>query len=157
MQVSRFPVEWGQVVMFARAVGDPHPMYQLDGSADPSSVTAPPTFVAAYVHFDEDWALRPRPGEPWVGSGRTSSGVTADDDGARNLLHAEQRFDYHAPVRAGDVLTVRQVPGATWTKQGRRGGTLTFTQDVQEFRNQHGELVVTATATGVVTERTTAP
>ena len=154
MQVKKFPVEWGHVVTFARAVGDRHEMYQLDGP-EPGSVTAPPTFVAAYVHFDEDWPLRPRPGLPWVGSGRTPSGVPAADDEARNLLHAEQRFDYHAPVHPGDVLTVTSRPGPVWTKEGRRGGTLTFTQEVQEFRNQRGELVVTATSTGVVTERTT--
>lgn len=154
MRVRQFPVEWGHVAMFARAVGDDHPMYETGGVPDPTSVTVPPTFVAAYVHFDEDWPLRPRPGQPWVGSGRTPSGVPAADDDARNLLHAEQRFDYHAPVRPGDVLSVTESPGATWTKVGRRGGTLTFTQTVQEFHNQHGELVVTATSTGVVTERT---
>lgn len=153
MNVGKFPVEWGHVVTFARAVGDDNEMYRLDDSAAGAAITAPPTFVAAYVHFDEDWPLRPRPGRPWVGSGRTPSGVTGHEDDARNLLHAEQRFDYHAPVRPGDVLTVRETPGRTWTKQGRRGGTLTFTQVVQEFRNQHGDLVVTATSTGVVTER----
>ncbi|WP_432985455.1 FAS1-like dehydratase domain-containing protein [Dactylosporangium sp. CA-233914] len=154
MHASHFPVEWGHVMTFARAVGDEHEMYRLDGLRDASSVTAPPTFVAAYVHFDEDWPLRPRPGRPWLGSGRNPSGVTAEDDDAKNLLHAEQRFEYHAPVRPGDVLTVTESPGETWTKVGRRGGLLAFTQKVQEFRNQHGQLVVTATSTGVVTERT---
>lgn len=153
MQVRQFPIERGHLVTFARAVRDRHEMYQLDGP-EAGPVTAPPTFMAAYVHYDEDWPLRPRPGQPWVGSGRTPSGVDAADDEAKNLLHAEQRFDYHAPVVPGDVLTVTSQPGPTWTKQGRRGGSLTFAQEVQEFRNQRGELVVTATATSVVTERT---
>ncbi|TDC92989.1 MaoC family dehydratase N-terminal domain-containing protein [Actinomadura sp. 7K507] len=154
MNVRQFPVEWGHVTTFARAVGDDHPMYRLDGSYDAASITAPPTFVAAYVHFDEDWPLRPHPGRPWVGSGRTPTGVSAEDDDAKHLLHAEQRFDYHRPLRPGDVLTVTERAGPTWTKQGRRGGVLTFSQVVQEFRDQRGELVVTATSTGVVTEGT---
>ncbi|MDT0203172.1 MaoC family dehydratase N-terminal domain-containing protein [Nocardioides sp. AE5] len=154
MQINAFPIEWGHMAMFASAVGDEHEMYRLDGPGltDPTSVTAPPTFTAAQAHFDEDWELRPRPGVPWIGSGRGATGVTAQEDSARNLLHAEQAYEYHAPVHPGDVLTVTTIPGATWTKTGRRGGQLTFSQGVQEFRNQRGELVITSTSTSVITE-----
>ena len=45
-------------------------------------------------------------------------------------------------------------PGRTWEKEGRRGGKMTFTESVQEYRDQNGELVVTATGVGVRTSKT---
>jgi hypothetical protein len=51
------------------------------------------------------------------------------------------------------VLTATAVPGETWEKQGRRGGKLVFSDSIVEYRNQDGELVVTARAVGVRTER----
>ena len=68
-------------------------------------------------------------------------------------LPAEQRYEYHRPVRAGDVLTATTRPGNRWTKTGRRGGTLNFMEFVTEYRDPAGELVVTATSVGVITER----
>jgi hypothetical protein len=53
----------------------------------------------------------------------------------------------------GDVLTATSKPGKTWEKEGRRGGKLTFSESVTEYRDQNGELVVTATSVGVRTER----
>ena len=72
-------------------------------------------------------------------------------------LHAEQHFEYHQPLKAGDVLTVTTKPGETWEKQGRRGGKLTFSEGITEYRNQDGELVVTARGIGVRTERPADP
>jgi N-terminal half of MaoC dehydratase len=151
-----FPVASGHILMFERAIGEPEPRTDL----------APPTFVQASAQFDPDYPLRPKPGKPWFGSGSTPSGATRSprgeggDDGGRSGgggggtgLHAEQRYEYHRPVRAGDVLTATTRPGKTWTKTGRRGGTLQFAEHVTEFRDQDGELVVTATGVAVRTER----
>jgi acyl dehydratase len=33
MAVERFPVEYGHIVMFARAVGDPNPVYHDEAHA----------------------------------------------------------------------------------------------------------------------------
>ena len=68
-------------------------------------------------------------------------------------FHAEQRYEYHRPVRVGDVLSVHTSPGRSWEKMGRRGGRLTFTETVTEYRDEQGELVVTATSVGIVTEK----
>ena len=46
----------------------------------------------------------------------------------------------------------RVKPGNTWEKQGRRGGKLVFSESVTEYRDQNGELVVTARGVGVRTE-----
>ena len=68
-------------------------------------------------------------------------------------LHAEQHYEYHAPVHPGDVLTAETTPGKTWERESKRAGKLTFRERVTEYRNQKGELVVTARGVGVTTER----
>jgi len=68
-------------------------------------------------------------------------------------LHAEQHYIYHRALRVGDVLTATTRPGERWEKEGRRAGRLLFSETITEFRDQNGELVVTARAVGVRTER----
>lgn len=148
MSVARFPVEGSHIMMFARAIGDPNPAYY--GALTATPAVAPPTFVWASEHFNPDSTVRPRPGVPWMGSGSQDTG--APDSPAAGGLHAEQRYDFHRPVCAGDILSAESRIGRTWTKQGRRGGLLTFTQVITEYRDQHGELVVTAVMVGVETE-----
>jgi hypothetical protein len=53
----------------------------------------------------------------------------------------------------GDVLTSTTTPGQRWEKEGRRAGKLVFAESVTEYRNQDGELVVTARSVAVRTER----
>ena len=158
----RFPVEAGHVLMFNRAIGVPDTRY------DPDAI-APPTFVVAGGQFEPSHPLRPTPGEPWMGSGRTPSGTagaagasgepgaSADSagpgGGSGTTLHAEQHFTYHRPVRAGDVLTPESRPGGEWTKEGKRGGSLRFTEFITDYRDAAGELVVTARAVAVATSQ----
>lgn len=158
MAVDRFPVEAGHVMMFARAVGDPNPIYADEAYAartEVGHVVAPPTFVQASAQFDPDYPLRPKPGQPWFGSGREPSGVTrgAGGGGGGGGLHAEQHYEYHRHVRPGDVLTATTREGSKWEKEGRRAGKLVFTETITEYRDQNGELVVTARGVGVRTER----
>jgi hypothetical protein len=146
--------------MFNRAIGVPGAVH------DPEAI-APPTFVVAGTQFEPAHHLRPEPGKPWFGSGRTPSGTAgtsgesaaSDGDGGGSsgaggtTLHAEQHFTYHRPVRAGDVLTPTSRPGETWEKAGKRGGSMQFSESVTEYRNADGELVVTVRAVGVTTSR----
>ena len=67
------------------------------------------------------------------------------------MLHAEQQYVYHKPIRPGDELTVSTRRGNAWTKEGRRGGALNFTETITEYRDANGDLVVTATSVGVTT------
>jgi len=64
-------------------------------------------------------------------------------------LHAEQHFVYHRPVRVGDVLTGATRPGREWEKFGR-SGRLRFREQITEFRDDSGELVVTARSVSVL-------
>lgn len=151
-----FPVEAGHILMFARAIGDPNPVYadaERAAESEVGGIIAPPTFARACAQFDPDWPLRPRPGEPWLGSGREPTGVPPGEVGEGTSLHAEQHFEYHRPLRPGDLLTCTSRPGRTWQKQGRRGGLLRFAETVIEFRDRSGELAVTMRTVSVRTER----
>jgi N-terminal half of MaoC dehydratase len=156
MAVDRFPIEEGGILAFARAIGDPNPVY-----ADPAhpatravgGILAPPTYVQASAQFDPDYPLRPRAGEPWFGSGSTATGVERSGEGGGGTgLHAEQHFEYHRPLRAGDVLRSRTHAGRRWEKEGR-SGLLQFAETITEFRDAAGALVVTARSVSVRTER----
>jgi acyl dehydratase len=153
--VERFPVEEGHILLFARAVADPNPVYAdatYAATTEVAGIIAPPTFVQASAHFDPDYPLRPKLGQPWFGSGRTATGLEPGGGGGGRGLHAEQEFTYHRPVRAGDILSSASRPGEHWEKQGR-SGKLVFSESITEYRDQKGELVVTARTVGVATER----
>jgi N-terminal half of MaoC dehydratase len=150
MAVARFPVEEGGILVFARAIRDPSSVYtDLEGG-----ILAPPTYVQASAQFDPDYPLRPQLDEPWFGSGRTPTGrpATGDGESRGTGLHAEQHFEYHRPLRAGDVLSSTTTQGHSWTKEGR-SGRLVFAETITEYRDAAGELVVTARSVSVVTER----
>ena len=162
MSVERFPIESSHVMMFARSIGDPNPVYyDADHAAktEPGAIIAPPTFVQASAQFDPDYFLRPKVGQAWFGSGKNPTGLPPRSEGGGGGggggggLHAEQHYEYHRPLKVGDVLTAETKPGKTWEKEGRRAGKLVFSESVTEYRNQDGELVVTARGVGVRTER----
>jgi len=166
MAIQRFPVEAGHILCFARAIGDPNPAYYgaLTGT---EPVPAPPTFVQASAQYDDTYPLRPALGRPWFGSGRTATGApppgpAAPPDGAKAKvtgggggtgLHAEQHYTYHRPLRAGVILSATTRAGETWEKLGRRGGKMIFSENITEYRDPSGELVVTARGVGVRTEK----
>ena len=160
MAVERFPVEASHILMFARAVGDPNPIYPTTYAAgtEVGGIIAPPTFAQSSAQFDPDYPLRPKPGQPWFGSGKEPTGVKREkkegegSGGAAGGLHAEQHFTYHRHLRPGDVLTATNRPGETWEKESKRAGKLIFSETITEYRDQDGELVVTARGVGVRTE-----
>lgn len=160
MAVDKFPIEATHVMMFARSIGDANDIYYDEEYAkgtEPGAIIAPPTFVQASAQFDPDYFLRPKIGEEWFGSGKGPTGITKKKEGGGGGggggLHAEQHYVYHRTPKVGDVLTAEVKPGKSWEKEGRRGGKLMFSETVTEYRDQNGELVVTATGVGVRTER----
>ncbi len=164
MAVEKFTVEASHIMMFARSIGDGNPVYydaEHAKNTEPGSIIAPPTFAQASAQFDPDYGLRPKvDGDGWFGSGGKPSGAKPREGGGSGGgggggggLHAEQRFIYHRHLKPGDVLTATGKPGKTWEKQGRRSGKLVFSESITEYRDQNGELVVTAIGVGVRTER----
>ena len=163
MAVEKFTVEASHIMMFARSIGDGNPVYydaEHAKNTEPGSIIAPPTFAQASAQFDPDYGLRPKvDGDGWFGSGGKPSGAKPREGGSSGGggggggLHAEQRFIYHRHLKPGDVLSATGKPGKTWEKQGRRSGKLVFSESITEYRDQNGELVVTAIGVGVRTER----
>lgn len=159
MAIERFPIEAGHVMMFARAIGDPNPVYAdavVAAASETGAIPAPPTFVTASAQFDPDYPLRPELGQPWFGSGREATGVkpsggSGGGGGGGTSLHAEQHYEYHRPLVVGDVLHARGRKGNTWEKQGR-SGTLKFSELITEYLDEQGEVVITARTVAVLTE-----
>ena len=158
MNDYQFPIEAGHIMMFARAIGETNPAY-FEASRF-GRILAPPTFVQAGAQYNPNYALRPRPGQPWFGTGATST--TTPRSGSvqqrrsggsrrRGGLHAEQHFEYHQPVLAGDTLFVATRRGDEWEKEGRRGGSLHFAESITEYRDANGALIVTARGVSVTT------
>jgi len=160
MAVDKFPIEGSHVMMFARSIGDGNNIYydeQYAKTTEPGTVIAPPTFAQSSAQFDPDYFLRPKIGEEWFGSAKGPTGITKKKESGGGSggggLHAEQHYVYHKTLKVGDVLTAEVKPGKTWEKEGRRGGKLLFSESVTEYRDQDGELIITATGVGVKTER----
>jgi hypothetical protein len=150
-------------MMFARSIGDDNPVYhdeEYKSESGCEGIIAPPTFAQSSAQFDPDYFLRPKTGgEGWFGSGKEPTGLKPSGSGgsggggAAAGLHAEQHFEYHLPLKAGDVLSATTKPGNSWEKESKRAGKLKFSESVTEYRNQDGDLVITATGVGVQTER----
>ena len=123
------------------------------------AVIAEEGFAQASAQFDPDYHLRPKIGQPWMGSGKNPTGIdrtSGEGDGESRTgggLHAEQHYEYHRHLKVGDVLTATTTPGKTWEKQGRRAGKLRFSESITEYRDQNGDLVITARSVGVQTEK----
>jgi acyl dehydratase len=126
-----FPVDRSKVREFARALGDPDPVYtEVDAAraAGFSDIPVPPTFVVSSAHWREEDNM-----------------VATLGLDLRRVLHGECGWEYHGPVVVGDELTAsRRVSGVS-TREGRRGGTMTMVSIETDFTNQRGELVVRQT------------
>ena len=150
-----FPVEASHIMMFARALGETNPVYfdaEKAKQSETDGIIAPPTFVQSVAQFDPDYHLRPKPGQKWFGSAKGPTGLDEKPVSSGNL-HAEQHYEYHRHPRPGDVLTAEIKQGKTWEKESKRAGKLIFAERITEFRDQNGELVVTARSVSVRPER----
>ncbi len=155
-----FPVERTGILNFAAALGETNRIYWDKDYARATplgGVIAPPTFVVASALWNPSYALRgirriPERPAPPASPGGGSAAKTGSSDSSR-LLHGEQRFEYHQPLRPGMCLTASTRSGRSWEKEGKRGGSLRFSESITEFRDEHGELVVTATGVSIITEK----
>jgi N-terminal half of MaoC dehydratase len=133
-----FPVciERGKIMEFAAATRSANPAYWADVHP-----VAPPTFLTTQM-FWQEWAGQEA--NPW-------QAVEFDQ---KRGMHAEQEYVFHGPPpRAGTVLVAQSRIAEIYTREGRRGGTLTFAVMVTEYRDETGRLVAEARLTGVETAR----
>ncbi|GAA4482113.1 hypothetical protein GCM10023094_31390 [Rhodococcus olei] len=128
-------VERGKIREFATATYSTNPDY-----LDRKDAVAPPTFLTTTLLW------QPPEGNPWK---------AVELDGKRGL-HAEQRYEFFGPPpKAGTRLTCTSRIADVHTKQGRRGGEMTFAIMTTDFHDETGQLVARATMTGVETARPT--
>jgi N-terminal half of MaoC dehydratase len=126
-------VELGKIREFARATKSTNPEYLED-----ENPVAPVTFPCTAAFW------MPVHVAPEGGGG----------SGFERLLHGGQEYTFHGPPpRAGTVLTVQSKPGPSWEKTGRRGGAMKFSESIQEYRDESGNLVVEARVTAIITEQ----
>jgi acyl dehydratase len=155
-----FPVDLTSIMLFASAIGETNPIYYDEsyaGKTPLGGVIAPPSFAVASAHWDGDYFLRGirqiPPSRPKPERNAEASEAGGGDSGGNltRVLHGEQRFVYHQPMRPGMRLRVSQRRGESWEKQGRRGGVMRFSETITEYRDESGELVTTAISVGIVT------
>jgi len=159
----RFPVDLTAIMLFASALGETNRIYYDEDYAAKTplgSVIAPPSFAVASAHWDPDYFLRgvrripapqPKPVPKAQPSGAEAPPAAGVGGNLTRVLHGEQRFIYHKPMRPGMRLSVTQRRGKSWEKEGRRGGTMHFNEFITEYRDADGELVTTAINVGIVT------
>lgn len=139
MGAHTFRVEPGHVLAFARAVGDD----ELANDLPAPGMTVPATFPSTATQFDPTHMRGLRPSGAFA---ETTSRIGG------SVLHAEQEFEYFAPVRVGDELTVTEYEHATWRKRSRRAGDLLFRELLKDYRDAAGELVLRSRMVLVETE-----
>ena len=113
-----------EIRKFADAIGDSDPIYQDRDAARAAGyddVPAPPTY-GAFLMMD-------RP-DPIAFVGRLGIDL-------KRMLHAEQKFTYHAPILAGERLTITERISDIYDK---KNGALEFLILDAEVRKDDGTL-----------------
>lgn len=114
-------IEAGKVREFARATRSSNPAYRATAGA------APVTFLMS--------------SELWTGPENAPWGDSPPS--YERLLHGEQEFTFFGtPPRIGDHLTGITRVGKLYTKEGSRGGTMSFIETVTEYRRQGTDYVI---------------
>ena len=154
-----FPVDLTAIMLFASSLGEENPIYYDQAHAEKTAlghVTAPPSFAIASAHWNPNYPLRgirQIPARKAVADPPPKVAKRGDSGALARGLHGEQRFEYHQPMRPGMLLQVTTRPGKRWERQGKRGGTMQFSETISEYRDDAGELGVTATSVGIVTSQ----
>ncbi len=154
-----FPVDLTSIMLFASALGETNRAYydaEYSRTVGLGDVIAPPTFPTAAAHWDPTHSLRGVRQIPEPPTKPSKKPLQAEKSGSGErdvgrLLHGEQRFIYHKPLHPGMLLSVTRKAGKRWEKEGKRGGTMQFSENVSEYRDENGELVVTAIGVGIIT------
>ena len=143
---STIVIERGPASNFAKAVKDDSPIYQDPRAAKAAgfdNIPIPPTYGFAFANWGQFPELQPAPGhEPGHGGHRQP-----DED---RRPGPARRAGVHLP-RAGRRRATRSRRPArsasVYEKTSSNGKVMTFITSENEYRNQRGELVLTARMT----------
>jgi len=126
-------VEPGRLRFFLDTLGEKNPVYHDDKAAATGfAAPVPPTYLFCLEMMDST--------EPF-------EFLNALDIDLARVLHGEQRFDYHAPVVAGDTVTFK--PRVT-SVTDKKGGAMTLIVVETAVTNQNGVHVADTSRTIVV-------
>src|SRR3954469_12683632 len=146
---STIVIERGPASNFAKAVKDDNPIFQDPRAAKEAgfdNIPIPPTYGFAFANWGQFVEQQPEDGS---GGGQNPVmqviGNLMKTGGL--ILHGEQAFTYHAPVVAGDTLSASGKISDVYEKTSSNGKVMTFISSENEYRNQRGELVLTAVMT----------
>ncbi|WP_423799809.1 MaoC family dehydratase N-terminal domain-containing protein [Neobacillus sp. SAB-20_R2A] len=118
-----FEVEKRHIRQFAQAIGDDHPLYTDEEYAAKTpyrGIIAPPTFPIVI--------------------GAEGEGISLDLDPKR-MLHGEQEFIYHRPIRPGDRLICQMKVADLYEREGKSGKMQFLVLDT-EIADESGNMVV---------------
>ena len=138
-------IERGPITQFAASVTDSNPIYRRRDAATTagfSDIPVPPTYFFSGATF---WGAYPedQPADANPGRNPTMEIIGQLMSKGGIVLHGEQEFTYHQPVVAGDRV---QSEGKVVDLYEKPAGdkTMTFLVTENEYRNQDGDLVLTA-------------
>ena len=129
-------VERGRIKDFARAIGDTNPFYlddRVGAASEFGDVIAPPTFPISFKDENAD-----------TGAMLKDLGV---DIG--RILHGEQEFELHRPIRSGETLLCRSKVVDVYEKTGK-SGPMAFVVRETYVTDKESELVATLRGVTVI-------
>jgi acyl dehydratase len=141
-------IERAPLANFAKAIKDESPIYQdlrAAKAAGFENIPMPPTFGFAFANWGQYPELQPEDNTSGSNPVMEVIGNLMKTGGL--ILHGEQAFTYHAPIVAGDTLTSSGKISNVFEKTSSNGKVMTFISSENEYRNQRGELVLTAVMT----------
>ncbi|MEO8448592.1 MAG: MaoC family dehydratase N-terminal domain-containing protein [Gemmatimonadota bacterium] len=123
-----------RIALFARSIGDDNPIYHDEAAARRAGyrgIPVPPTYpFALQMDRPDPWEL-----------------IRILNVKLENMLHAEQRFVYRAPIVAGDRVALTEQVAEIYEK---KNGALVFCRCHAEGRLADGTLAVELDRTLVV-------
>lgn len=121
-------VEQGKLREFLLAIGDDNAAFLGEDAP------LPPTFPTVFLFW---------------GAGGLEGTLRELGVSIWNVLHAEQEYEYHAPVHVGDTVMGRTAITDVYERRGS-SGAMTFVAFSTEYTNQHGTRVLTDRALIIV-------
>jgi acyl dehydratase len=140
--VEEFEIEAGKVEEFARAIDDDNPAFRDEAAARAQGfdgIPVPLTFTrtAYFPRYRPDGTDELRPFD-----------LGFDPEYS---VHGEQEYEYHRQLYVGDVLSGTVTLTDVYTREGKRGGEMTFATYELEYYDESGERVLTERGTSIET------
>jgi len=123
-------VERGKIKEFARAIGDLNPLYLDDRVGQASEfgdIVAPPTFLTTFRDESAD----------------TSALLRELGTDISRVLHGEQEFEIHRPIRPGETFLCRSKVIDVYEKTGK-SGPMAFVVRETSVTDKTNEIVATS-------------